>query len=261
MIQRHHAAVAKKRGVETFAQVIASLAAPALRLDAPALTDSDDTALATWSDLSGNGRDMAWTGANGEIKPSVRTAVQNGLRAVQWKGVSPTGLRRASQNLNSGWGINTEFTTYAAFKRPSTNTGWLHYFDSSGAATNVFGLVPWHSAGSIAQRGASSGPDYILASLVSLPLVTTWQVWCATSDGSSNVAVYDVNGTSLFSGSLRAHSMANFAGEFQLGFAGAPNAVSDCWIGHIGDLLIYPVAHSSTDRNRMLAAMKRRWGL
>jgi hypothetical protein len=238
---------------ESLATVIASITAPVLNLDGPALSGSDDTALTTWTDVSGNARHATHLNLYSEIAPSLRTSVQNGLNAVQWKGVSKCFLAISSQDLFTTWGVTDRYTAYFVFSKTALHNGPAAVFN---AASRQVSLYPYYTGSVTYADFGNTGSGGRLTTTT--PLQSGWQVFTVCSDGEM---------LSLFRNHVLNNSAANSTAmaagtsTFWVGTDASSAGVSGNFSGYIGDIIIFNTAHSHTTRTRMISALMNRWAI
>jgi hypothetical protein len=206
---------------------------------ADSLSLSDNDAITTWPDSSGNGNTFA-----GAIGPTYKTAIQNGLPVARFDGVDDV-LKTAAL----GWSNLTVFIVVKATADPAAvqnDTGLWRM--SQGASTHypfTDGVV-YDGAGSDARKTVGN----LASSLAAFRLygvLSTAGEWTAYLDG---VEVF-TTGT---------NTVANPTGS-------AP----DMWLGHndlgnpfegdIGEMLVYDAALSDTDREAVETYLADKWGL
>jgi hypothetical protein len=254
--QQHRAVIARKRFID--------LGTPALHLDATSFSQSDDTNVTTWSDISGNSRHALHTGAGGEIAPSFRTNIQNGLSAIEWKGASACGMRIATQNLGpGGWGLGSQITIYVAFKRTVINNGPFFFWDSSGALTNALFASAWVTASSQSYLQIGSTAGQTLIPTAGNAHTTAWQIWCFTLNGTAQ-SVRNANDSVLgsnTSGDADGIVSAGTATFFLGGFISGVWTADLSWRGHIGEMKVFPIFHSTAQRTSQLSLLRTKWGI
>jgi hypothetical protein len=143
------------------------------RYDASLLTGSDLDAVSAWPDTSGNARDASQ--ATSGNRPILRTAIRNGLNAVEFGGVDDfmTTASFATSVPNNG-------TIFAVFK-PDTAGGTVFSHQANGGASAGEEIIIATSATVIAcQLGATRSP-------VSYSDGTGWLLVKITTDFTSGI--------------------------------------------------------------------------
>lgn len=219
--------------------------------DASRLLLSDADAIATWPDLSGNGRDLA-QGTAGS-RPTFKTGIQNGLAVARFDGGDF--INRATVNLSA----YTAITILATCKATS--------FVASHAVFS-FGTIGT-TAGSIELRGLLT-----TGTLQVIGFGTGTSIWTAPALGSAWHCVAGRIDFSAASGSeqlawVDGDSTGSSGGDFNNTGAFSTNAVmtigdrqssSHQWLGDIGEVLVYGSALSNTNRLAVEAYLKAKWG-
>lgn len=132
----------------------------------------DGTALATLSDLSGNGKDMAQ--ASGTLQPIVRAGYQKGKGALEFDGSNDTMATASVPTTSQVYTMALAFRTVSAggvyFRCGTSNSGY-DFRSSSGRAVN-HNNVATYSDGAI---------------------TTNFETWVVTWDGASFVWLLNGN--------------------------------------------------------------------
>jgi hypothetical protein len=226
----------------------ASVSNLALWFDATRITGlSDGGSVATWSDLSGNGRDA--TQATGASKPTYKTAILNGRPVVRFDG--------------------NDFLSIGAFDIASAAvTVFAVCSASAGSAQAIFedGDADGGTTGFALQRNASNKAvvygkgDAGYSSFVSTAtLTTTAQTVSAVFDKSAvNEATLWLNGATAGVQSNSANTNT-FTGS-QAARLGMLNSVTQLLTGDIAELLLYRAALATTDRQAVETYLRAKWG-
>lgn len=208
-----------------------------LKADAGVLDSSgspittDNTAVATWQDQSGSGRNA--TQSTSGNRPVWRSASngQNGLPVVSFNGTN-SWISSLSSGISS-----SPFEYYMTFKMANTNTN---------------GRIIW-GAGDRGNFDATStaGWDMYNGSLIAGGTRTaSWVQATATFNGS--LSTLRINGSQVLSG----NTGTGFPTALSLGSNGSTN-----WANMLfAECLVYSVVNSTTNRDAIESYLKSKWG-
>jgi hypothetical protein len=210
-----------------------------LWLDASRITGLvDGDPVGTWSDLSGNGFDLAQ--ATGSKKPTYKTGIQNGRPVVRFDGVDDA-LTRASRFVTSG-----NFTVLIAFKSTAANSRLL--LQGTGASSSFIGVFTASQKLSVLADGTT-----IATGSATLSTSSWYTVSLVYDAAASPKTVAYVNGTQ----DLTQNLSANYTGDKTA--LGANVTESSFLTGDVGEVIICTTALSAADRQRAENYLRSRW--
>lgn len=212
----------------------ASLSGLQVWYDATQIVSTDGTALGTWSDVSGNGRNA--TQATGANKPIYKTGIQNSLPVVRC-GASPVQYVQAAT-----WGTLAQPNTVVVVGSVTSTFGYLV---DGGDSTNR------HSIARGLNTNGSMGL-YAGSVIEGVQALSEWHTWIAVVNGGSSVLYRD--GSSFATGNANTRSLAGITIGCR-NDGGAGNAGAD-----IGEVIVYTGAMGSTDRSSLQTYLKAKWG-
>ena len=201
--------------------------------DGVTLTSS---AVSTWADQSGNGRDFTQSTAG--YRPTNPSSVQNGLPGVLFDGTD-------------------DYLSRAAFLSGTTNAEWFFVCQSTRTAASTNG---WHDLGSNATSclypylddaiydGIGATTRSNLGSGTSF--VRTAHIYNVSS---ANPHVARVDGSQIYSGA----ATVGWAATFKLGES---SVISTCFRGYLFEVVCTPPL-TTDERASMLNYLETRWGL
>lgn len=214
---------------------------------ADSMAHADGTAIATWPDSSGNARDL--TQATGAKQPLFKTAIQNGLPVVRLDGTDDVMRAAGFVPLNAN---GTALTVFAVVKTANTTQGHLL---STRQATDGFlmrtnqisGIWGWFAV------GGGSSSDTVTQ--------TVWHVLeciCTlTTIGSAGSMQAGHDGTFIAATATAPVQTASPQSGIDLG--AQTNGSSAFMAGDVGEILLYPTALGTTDRQNVEAYLKAKW--
>lgn len=217
----------------------ASISGISLWLKADSIAQSDNTAVSSWADSSGNGY-TATQGTSGN-QPTLQTNEINGLPVVRFDGsndylVSDAPAGGAEQHLFAVIRVTTVANEGETIRSGSA-AGALHWRIQYGrnAALNQ----------STAEIGYGD-PDITIntAWLVSFSFSDSGNAWVSRNNGAA-----DANGT--YSSSLTARTSV----------IGSRDGSAEFFHGDIAELITYSAVLSSTDRDAVESYLKTRYGI
>lgn len=192
----------------------------------------DGDAIAQWNDGSGNNRHLAQ--ATGSKQPLYKTAIQNSLPIVRFDGTDDT--------MKVAFTLNQPEHVFAVVKITSTSAS--KYLWDGGAVGDVMVLYQSLSAGNLRQYAGTNG-----ASLTGISWATFHQV-SALYNGASSEIRLDAAATATSVGAANAGGLAVGSN-----FGGTNNSAID-----VAEILVYSAALSATDKGRVEAYLKSKWG-
>lgn len=216
--------------------------------DLASITESGG-AVSQWNDKSGNGHHVSQSTA--AQKPTTGTRTQNSLNVIDFQGTNSggsddtlevTGRTIASQPgtvflVAKGDGGHTNNQGFIDGGAPSSSssTRWVVYMDTPGA-------LKWAVY-------AGSGPISSVAGVDNV----AHQFTAIVNGASSSLRI---DGSSVASGNAGSNNLTNGIrfGSYQ---TGNPQGNLDGWIAEV---IIYPSALGSTDRDAVEAYLKAKWG-
>ena len=208
----------------------ASIAGLRVWLRADSLALADNTPVASWADLSGNGNSV--TQATGMKQPTFKAAQLNGRPVLRFDGIDDTLFKTALAGFvcNHGHGIfAVVFPTSAS---PYCMAVVTNYQKNELRQNNGGGKAQWFIPGGTGQIDG-------LSSLVSL-----WKVWTGTYEVATQKLELHVNGVK--------QSSATDASPLSVGdlYIGSRNDTYG-WIGDMAEVLVYDAALTLADRQRV----------
>lgn len=207
-----------------------------------------------WNDLSGNGRHASQSVANNQ--PTYAISARNGRNAIQFNG--------STDFLRGAWPLTiTAQSVFAVVAMNSTNNWGRPFTQTSTADGTTTGIM---------------NPDFgITGHYVPMLRNSTTAVWGSYNAGAVRASVnfsYDVWGvwSSIHTGSQISNRLDNGTAAtysattlntafhtFMIG-ANAGAGINQFLGGYVGEVLVYTQAVSVTDRNRISAYLKTKWG-
>ena len=209
----------------------------------PALWLSDTgSSAATWPDLSGNGRDA--TQATTGSQPAIVTGAQNGRQVRRFDGIN--------DKLVFGTGLPSANQAHTVIIAASRNSGTPSHLIAWGeAATNKARFLFADISASIFS-GFYANDKANWGSIGTGAFLITWQF-------TGSIEEIWKNGTSLASRSVSSVNTTNSSALNQIGgyvdggFSGYLN-------GDIYEILVFPTALNTTDRQSVEAYLRAKWG-
>jgi hypothetical protein len=211
--------------------------------DATTFTYSSGTVVSQWNDKSGNGRNF--TQATVANQPTRNTNIQNGRAGV-------IGTTNDVLSTSYNW-VNSAFTVFLVVKPSSTSgfMGWMGAHTGTGCPA----LGTSNSAGeySLFRTGVSTNPSNLIATLSNADIA----VWKSSgvSGGTVSATIYK-NGTQ--SNTNPGYSSSG-TGTIATLFASSTGLDDPC-TGYLFEVIVYPSQLSDSDRNRVEAYLKAKWG-
>lgn len=218
--------------------------------DASTLTDGDGSVVSTWSDQSGNGRDLT---ATTTLRPTLRsTGGPNSKPACEFSGAQ--GMGTSAFNINS-----TGYTVFCVAKTSVTNADQMIYETSVNLGVNNGTFAGYFTA------------DNKLAALHQYAGFCAWISTGTVGTGfkyithignftlPSNEVVGYVNGVSAGGYTANINTGGTLA-SFPL-FVGARNKASMFLTGFVSELMAYNSAFDATNRQTVEAYLKTKYAL
>jgi len=208
-----------------------------LWLKADALSLSNNDSVTTWTDSSGNGRDLTTAFA-----PTYKTSIVNSKPAVRFDGVHNE--LSITANLATTWGITNAFTVFIAMKNAGgTGTFRPIYQFNEGDTSNQLDLwyqysddTAYMGCGNLASGGRVSG---------SVTSNTNWMVVSGRRSGSSGDIWQD--GVNVVTSSAYSDSLDSATASFKIGVNTAAN-----WLAaDIAEFILYSGALTTTERRNV----------
>lgn len=223
--------------------------APSLWLDASQLADADDTTLATWNDLSGNGIDFTATGTNA-ANLKVRTNVQNGLRIVRFPG-SDANFSCAGDTLASV--ITASAGTLFAVAKITTNDAPVAGEGSQdrtlfSEVQGYFSFGHYNNTPLVGIRNFDTNND-----LADVAADTSFHVWQGRHDVGSIYFQQD-------SGSEASSVSGNTDVTSGTLLLGTNYQTTVDFIGDVGEFLVFGSVLSLANRTAVFNYLKAKWG-
>ena len=217
---------------------------PALWLAADDIAQSDGTAVATWLDKSGNGRNA--TQAIGASQPIVKTGVLNGRNVVRFDGVNDY-LRSPSFALGS---------TPSVFVVAKQTTGKAGYTRVLGGFPDVY-LYCGTDASELIATFYGNGTSW---GTVLAQSATTWmgdfKIVSSINNGTDSQFINGVASTP------RLNAMSSFTGEIVVGggyFSSGAWQTDQILGGDIAEIIIIPSPLATADRQRVERYLAAKW--
>ncbi len=211
--------------------------------NASSFTYSTGSRVSQWSDLSGNGYNF--TQATSTYQPERQNNIQNGLPSVYFN---------SYQLINTSWNWSASAYTVFVVVKNRTNPVYDGIFSRGVIGALQLGYDNTNKF-AISRIGEATSTSSLTATGSNADVVV--YKGSAVSSGSTTVQVYK-NGTA-------AASTISMTG---LG-TGSPNVLgatrnvasqSDPIVGYISEVIIYPSQLSDTDRGKVEAYLKTKWG-
>ncbi len=215
--------------------------------DASTLGYGDNFVMDTWDDLMENYQ--AFTGISAQ-RPMYDTPAQNGLGAVYFDGTDD----RVSSGANVG--LDGLFTIYVVCKRDTAGGSYpMRMVDWDNGAGNRLGQFRYTSSSNLeAIAFNDGGADF--STTKSGITTDAWQVLTMVRRATA-VQAYagGVGGTATTTTGTPKGTAA--VPEFGIG----SGEIGDRFKGYIGEVRMYPVAHSDTDRQSVENELAAKWGI
>lgn len=211
---------------------------------------TDDTAVKTWSDQSGNSNDAVQSVVSQQMKWRDSSNGINGLPAVENIAGGNLFLTGAAQLFSNSVSV-------FAIVQPDVTTGAQVFFNLSGAYPNAFVLYTSQFY-STPRYGMQAAGGFSNADVTVTTDPTLLSVIANTSPGNAVIAntTYRVN-TSNISLQYALYGSLNYPtysdSTFQIGTNGLT--------GRIGEIIVYNTQLSSGDRDDVEAYLTNKWGL
>lgn len=201
---------------------------------------SNGGAIGQWNDLSGNAQNAQQTSSANRPTWLSPANGQNGLGAVAFNGTSSklTGLPISTSST---------YTLYFVYKYNAGGTTYPPVFFNGNSGSNGYGFGRYSTNRTVLHGGKGFAQDGVMP--------TTWE--SAQISRSSGAFTFYVNGTSTTIGTLASYNAPT--AQFSIGscFDGTN---WDYLNGQIGEIILYPTAHSSTDVATNYNYLKAKWG-
>jgi hypothetical protein len=207
-----------------------------------------DGAVARWQDKSGNARHA--TQATSGSRPLCRTAVKNGMAALEFNGTS--NYLDISSTLSF-----SEYTVFVVAKRStvSGSAGILSSDNGAGTRSSQCCRVSGANIESIS-FSSTTGGTVVTATSSATVSANEWFT-AAVTQSSTTLSIYK-NGTSVASVSATHHSTAVSPTVGRL-----LKNLSDSfmWDGNIAEIIFYSNALSDTSRAAVSSYLIQKWGI
>lgn len=201
--------------------------------DITGLVDGDP--VATWSDTSGNARDM--TQSTASKRPTWRTAVLNGKAVVRFDGSDDYLSVTSAYTL-----IAQPFSVFAVVKANSTNTVDRLFDDSNDGSRSLMGgdaagAYQMYAGGSVLTGGTRN---------------TSWVVWEGQFNGASSKLI--VASLTVITGDPGSQ------GNNQI-FVGCDYAGLEPWDGDMAELFVVNSVLSASDQDKVMDYFLAQYGI
>lgn len=226
----------------------------AVWLDASTLSDADGTALASWTDSSGNARHATQgTGAN---QPLVKTAILNGKRVVRFDG-------------------SNDYLSAAYTGEPATFVAV--YYNRTSNVTSYYGLAAGKSSANLsAWYMMASDPDATLKWIrtlasdavpfnlgaATLAPVNNWTIVVGTFDSATRTVKLRVNGKAVADQRVNGtSSLKSIVTGMVVGAQWYNGTVGDFASVDIAEMAIYSTVKTDTEIDQLGRGLAAKWAL
>lgn len=220
--------------------------------DASTITYSSGSLVSAWKDKSGNGYDF--TMATTSKQPTLTTNLQNGLPGIKFYDNGTAGKYLGNSSFNFD---NSAFTFFVVF-------------NSTSSGANYPALLGRNTPGGVQLGGNNAGPSALSISKIG---TATQNSSLSYTGSNADVAVYRAT-AGISSGSLTVRCYLNggtaTADITQTGLGSGNSTVIGASADGAGDsmaqnayiceIIVYLTALSNSDRNKVEAYLKAKWG-
>jgi hypothetical protein len=211
-----------------------------LWFNADAESYADGAPVPTWSDRSGNGRDL--TAFDGASAPTYRAGAINGRAAIEFNGSNSL-----MKTYGSTFTINQPDTFFIVYRQLDTSPGDFVFDSRDSSARQIFG------------QNTSGKLDEYANNPISAPATIPfagYQIWSGTFNGASS-SLWQ-NGTQVASGNAGGSGLAGFS----VGALSTSNQYGYSYThSQIAEILFYSSALSDSDRAAVTNWLKNRYAL